>query len=420
MANTSATSPASMSPSTTTTRRTRDENALAPRTSTRAEGGRPDRGARRSSSSTTRSSRCSCPTASSRASARSAARRTSTATTASLRRGLRPDRPEESVLGRLRRDAGAQGLRPLLLPALRSALPGIPAPLDHASRTAPKPAGRGPNKMQEWLGDRGENKLTDWDISRDAPYFGFEIPDAPGKYFYVWLDAPIGYMGSFKQPRRAARGTWISTRSGKPGRHRAVPLHRQGHPLLPRPVLAGRCCTRRLPHADGGVRVHGFLTVDGAKMSKSRGTFITAESYLEAGLNPEWLRYYYAAKLNGDDGGHRPQPRRLRRPRQLRSRRQVRQHRQPLRRLHPQALRRQAGWRFTPLPSCSSRRAKPPARSPRTTRPRVRQGAARDHGAGRRANQFVNDKRPGNWPSRKARKPNCTRLLGSAQRSSAC
>ncbi|MEY2633814.1 MAG: hypothetical protein RIR00_2468 [Pseudomonadota bacterium] len=151
------------------------------------------------------------------------------------------------------------------------------------------------NKMQEWLGSDGENKLTDWDISRDAPYFGFEIPDAPGKYFYVWLDAPIGYMGSFKN---------LCDRQGlnfdeywKPDSGTEL-YHFIGKDIL---YFHALFWPAELAHA--GYRTptkifaHGFLTVDGAKMSKSRGTFITAESYLQQGLNPEWLRYYFAAKL---------------------------------------------------------------------------------------------------------------------------
>ncbi len=152
------------------------------------------------------------------------------------------------------------------------------------------------NKMQEWLGAEGENKLTDWDISRDAPYFGFEIPDAPGKYFYVWLDAPIGYMGSFKN---------LCTKKGidfdeyfKPDSKTEL-YHFIGKDIL---YFHALFWPAELEHAGyrtpSGLCVHGFLTVDGAKMSKSRGTFITAESYLNTGLNPEWLRYYYAAKLN--------------------------------------------------------------------------------------------------------------------------
>ncbi len=153
------------------------------------------------------------------------------------------------------------------------------------------------NKLQEWLGAPGDNKLTDWDISRDAPYFGFEIPGAPGKYFYVWLDAPIGYMGSF-QNLCARQGLKFDDFWGKAST--AELYHFVGKDIL---YFHALFWPAELEHA--GYRTptkvlpHGFLTVDGAKMSKSRGTFITAESYVQQGLNPEWLRYYFAAKLNG-------------------------------------------------------------------------------------------------------------------------
>jgi methionyl-tRNA synthetase len=152
------------------------------------------------------------------------------------------------------------------------------------------------NKMQEWLGEPGENKLTDWDISRDAPYFGFEIPDAPGKYFYVWLDAPIGYMGSFKN--LCARNGLDFNEWFKPESTTEM-YHFIGKDIL---YFHALFWPAELAHA--GYRTptkifaHGFLTVDGAKMSKSRGTFITAESFLNSGLNAEWLRYYFAAKLS--------------------------------------------------------------------------------------------------------------------------
>ena len=153
------------------------------------------------------------------------------------------------------------------------------------------------NKLHEWLGDEGENKLTDWDISRDAPYFGFEIPGAPGKYFYVWLDAPIGYMGSFKN-FCAKKGLNFDD-YWKPD-SKAELYHFIGKDIL---YFHALFWPAELKHAGyrtpTNVFAHGFLTVDGAKMSKSRGTFITAESYLIQGLNPEWLRYYFAAKLNG-------------------------------------------------------------------------------------------------------------------------
>ena len=153
------------------------------------------------------------------------------------------------------------------------------------------------NKMQEWLGLPGENKLTDWDISRDAPYFGFGIPDAPGKFYYVWLDAPIGYMGSFKN-YCGKRGLDFAAYWQKDST--AELYHFIGKDIL---YFHALFWPAELEHA--GYRTptrifaHGFLTVGGLKMSKSRGTFITAHSFLEQGLNPEWLRYYFAAKLNG-------------------------------------------------------------------------------------------------------------------------
>ncbi len=157
------------------------------------------------------------------------------------------------------------------------------------------------NKMQEWLGAEGENKLTDWDISRDAPYFGFEIPDAPGKYFYVWLDAPVGYMGSFRE---------YCTRTGVNFDEYWLPQSQTGsatelYHFIGKDILYFHALfwPAELHHA--GFRTptklfaHGFLTVNGEKMSKSRGTFITARSYVDHIGNTEYLRYYYAAKLNG-------------------------------------------------------------------------------------------------------------------------
>ncbi|CAG0978717.1 partial methionyl-tRNA synthetase, partial [Rhodocyclaceae bacterium] len=169
--------------------------------------------------------------------------------------------------------------------------------LRRATREVCKAQPEAVNKLQEWLGAPGENKLTDWDISRDAPYFGFEIPGAPGKYFYVWLDAPIGYMGSFRN-LCAKKGIDFDDFWGKDST--AELYHFVGKDIL---YFHALFWPAELEHAGyrvpSGVFAHGFLTVDGAKMSKSRGTFITAESYLKEGLNPEWLRYYFAAKLNG-------------------------------------------------------------------------------------------------------------------------
>ncbi|MBI5862737.1 MAG: methionine--tRNA ligase [Rhodocyclales bacterium] len=153
------------------------------------------------------------------------------------------------------------------------------------------------NKMQEWLGAENENKLSDWDISRDAPYFGFEIPDAPGKYFYVWLDAPVGYMGSFRN-LCAQRGLDFDAFWRKDSSVELI--HFIGKDILYFHALFWPAMLEYTGYrTPSKIFAHGFLTVDGAKMSKSRGTFITAESYLAQGLNPEWLRYYYAAKLNG-------------------------------------------------------------------------------------------------------------------------
>ncbi|WP_297187736.1 methionine--tRNA ligase [uncultured Porticoccus sp.] len=147
------------------------------------------------------------------------------------------------------------------------------------------------NKLGEWL----EGGLHEWDISRDAPYFGFEIPDAPGKYFYVWLDAPIGYMASF---RNLCEREGIDFNSFWGEQAESELYHFIGkdivnfHALFWPAMLSS--AGFRTPTA---VCVHGFLTVNGKKMSKSRGTFINARSYLD-NLNPEYLRYYFAAKLS--------------------------------------------------------------------------------------------------------------------------
>ncbi len=147
------------------------------------------------------------------------------------------------------------------------------------------------NKLAEWL----DSGLQEWDISRDAPYFGFEIPDQPGKYFYVWLDAPIGYMASFKNlcERRADLDFDEYWQAGS-----STELYHfigkdiiNFHALFWPAMLS--CAGFRTPTA---VNAHGFVTVNGKKMSKSRGTFIKARTFLEY-LNPEYLRYYFAAKL---------------------------------------------------------------------------------------------------------------------------
>ncbi|HPW11959.1 MAG TPA: methionine--tRNA ligase [Thermomonas sp.] len=150
-------------------------------------------------------------------------------------------------------------------------------------------------KLMEWLD--AEGGLRAWDISRDAPYFGFEIPGQPGKYFYVWLDAPIGYLSSFKN-LCAKNGTdfdaFLAPGSDTELHHFIGKDIVNFHGLFWPAVLHGsghRAPTR--------LHVNGYLTVDGAKMSKSRGTFIMARTYLDVGLEPEALRYYYAAKSSG-------------------------------------------------------------------------------------------------------------------------
>jgi methionyl-tRNA synthetase len=147
------------------------------------------------------------------------------------------------------------------------------------------------NKLAEWL----DGGLQQWDISRDAPYFGFEIPDAPGKYFYVWLDAPIGYMASFKNlcdKQGLDFNEFWSKNSDAELYHFIGKDIIYFHALFWPAMLSG--AHFRTPSA---IFAHGFLTVNGEKMSKSRGTFITARTYLEH-LNPEYLRYYFAAKLS--------------------------------------------------------------------------------------------------------------------------
>ncbi len=152
--------------------------------------------------------------------------------------------------------------------------------------------GEAANKMGEWF----ENGLNDWDISRDAPYFGFEIPDAPGKYFYVWLDAPIGYMASFKNLCQA-KGLDFDEYWSKDSKTELY--HFIGKDILYFHALFWPATLEFSGHRKPTqIFAHGFLTVNGEKMSKSRGTFITARSYLEHIKNPEYLRYYYAAKIN--------------------------------------------------------------------------------------------------------------------------
>ena len=161
-----------------------------------------------------------------------------------------------------------------------------------AIKGKPTLQGEAANKMSEWF----ENGLNDWDISRDAPYFGFEIPDAPGKYFYVWLDAPIGYMASFKK--------LCETQGLDFDEYWKQDSTTELYHFIGKDILYFHALFWPATLEYSGYRTptqifaHGFLTVNGEKMSKSRGTFITARSYLDHIKNPEYLRYYYAAKLN--------------------------------------------------------------------------------------------------------------------------
>jgi len=162
------------------------------------------------------------------------------------------------------------------------------------------------NKAREWLAGKGDEALDDWDISRDAPYFGIPIPDAPGKYFYVWLDAPIGYLASlqnyFDTGKARARGEHRTF-----AQFLAAPdteqVHFIGkdiiyfHTLFWPAMLKFAGPPYKVPDH---VYAHGFITVSGEKMSKSRGTGISPLRYLSIGMNPEWLRYYISAKLNSN------------------------------------------------------------------------------------------------------------------------
>ena len=149
------------------------------------------------------------------------------------------------------------------------------------------------NKAREWL--EGDTGLGDWDISRDAPYFGIEIPDAPGKYFYVWLDAPIGYLASLKN--------YFNKTGRDYDAFMADPETEQYHFIGKDITYFHTLFWPAMLHFAGlkvpnNIYVHGFITVSGEKMSKSRGTGISPLRYLDLGMNPEWLRYYIAAKLN--------------------------------------------------------------------------------------------------------------------------
>ncbi len=158
------------------------------------------------------------------------------------------------------------------------------------------------NKAKEWLDGEGDKALGDWDISRDAPYFGIEIPDAPGKYFYVWLDAPVGYFASLKQycERKGIDfNAFVDPAASKAAGTEMV--HFIGKDIIYFHTLFWPAMLQFSGYkVPDHIFVHGFINVGGEKMSKSRGTGISPLKYLELGMNPEWLRYYIAAKLNAN------------------------------------------------------------------------------------------------------------------------
>ncbi len=150
------------------------------------------------------------------------------------------------------------------------------------------------NKLQEWF----KEGLQDWDISRDAPYYGFEVPGAPGKFFYVWLDAPFGYLASFQKlcERTGLNFNEFWNPDSTTELHHSIGKDiTYFHALFWPAILRG--AGFRTPSK---VHTHGYLTINGQKMSKSRGTFITARQYLDQGLSPDYMRYYFAAKLNSN------------------------------------------------------------------------------------------------------------------------
>ena len=161
------------------------------------------------------------------------------------------------------------------------------------------------NKLAEWLADdeeTGGKKINDWDISRDAPYFGIEIPDAPGKYFYVWLDAPVGYLASLKAYFEAGKAKANGEKRSFDdfmADDEVEQYHFIGKDIVYFHTLFWPAMLKfaglKVPN---NVFVHGFITFTGEKMSKSRGTGVSPQKYIALGLNPEWMRYYIAAKLN--------------------------------------------------------------------------------------------------------------------------
>ena len=179
---------------------------------------------------------------------------------------------------------------------------GIDPDAPHAPADAPAVANNAGTAQANAATQSAGNPLADWDISRDAPYFGIPIPDAPGKYFYVWLDAPVGYLASLKalcEKRGIDFGPFIAADAGRDPQRPYRQVHFIGKDIIYFHTLFWPAMLEFAGlHTPDNIFVHGFLTISGEKMSKSRGTGLSPKKYLELGMNPEWLRYYLAAKLN--------------------------------------------------------------------------------------------------------------------------
>ena len=179
---------------------------------------------------------------------------------------------------------------------------GIDPDAPHAPADAPAVANNAGTAQANAATQSAGNPLADWDISRDAPYFGIPIPDAPGKYFYVWLDAPVGYLASLKalcEKRGIDFGPFIAADAGRDPQRPYRQVHFIGKDIIYFHTLFWPAMLKFAGmHTPDNIFVHGFLTISGEKMSKSRGTGLSPKKYLELGMNPEWLRYYLAAKLN--------------------------------------------------------------------------------------------------------------------------
>ena len=179
---------------------------------------------------------------------------------------------------------------------------GIDPDAPHAPADAPAVANNAGTAQANAATQSAGNPLADWDISRDEPYFGIPIPDAPGKYFYVWLDAPVGYLASLKalcEKRGLDFDAFIDPQAGRDPQRPYRQVHFIGKDIIYFHTLFWPAMLKFAGmHTPDNIFVHGFLTISGEKMSKSRGTGLSPKKYLELGMNPEWLRYYLAAKLN--------------------------------------------------------------------------------------------------------------------------